>query len=77
MPDSIISFLTSSETYKLFALLAVVALVTAVPTVILVRFSRRFAPAFTHPKIASGVGGWLVLFLFGQVAWFLRGVWET
>ncbi len=41
-----------------------------------VRWAARTAPALTHPKIKSGIGGALILFFIGQVAWTLRGLWD-
>lgn len=77
MLDSIQAFLFDALTWKTLFVVALLAFVVAVPTVILTKWSKNFPPAYKHAKLESGFGGWLILFLAGQVAWFLRGVWET
>lgn len=77
MPNSVENFLMTAFSLKMLVVYALVALIIAVPTWLLVKFSRNFPPAITHPSLKSGVGGWLIVFLAGQVGWFMRGVWET
>lgn len=77
MPESLQAFFLNVFNLKTLLILAVLAVIIAIPTVVLVKWSRNFPAAVTHPKIASGVGGWLIIFLAGQVAWFLRGLWEA
>lgn len=42
-----------------------------------VKWAGRHAPALSHPKVASGVGGALILFFIGQIAWLLRALWDV
>lgn len=77
MPNSVENFLMTAFSLKMLVVYALVAVIIAVPTWLLVKFSRNFPPAITHPSLKSGVGGWLIVFLAGQVGWFMRGVWET
>lgn len=77
MPETLQNFFLNSMNLKVLLVLALLAVLVAVPTVILLKWARNFPPALQHPKLASGVGGWLIVFLIGQVAWFLRGLWET
>lgn len=77
MPESLQNIFMNAFSLKMLLVCALLFLITAIPTWVLVRWSKNFASAYTHDKLPYGVGGWLILFLFGQVAWFLRGVWET
>lgn len=77
MPNSVENFLMTAFSLKMLVVYALVAVIIAVPTWLLVKFSRNFPPAITHPSLKSGVGGELIVFLAGQVGWFMRGVWET
>ena len=75
--QSAAAFFSDPVNLKTLLVLGLLAVIVALPTWILVKWSRNFPPALRHPKLASGFGGWLIVFLAGQVAWFLRGVWET
>ena len=67
MPNSVENFLMTAFSLKMLVVYALVAVIIAVPTWLLVKFSRNFPPAITHPSLKSGVGGWLIVFLAGQV----------
>ncbi len=77
MPESLQAFFFNVFQWKTLFVVALLAVIITIPTVVLVKWSKSFPPALTHEKLASGVGGWLIVFLAGQVAWFLRGLWEA
>lgn len=65
--------MTPSDWILVAVLLAVAALVALG----IVRHARRFAPVHRHDRIASGVGGAMYVFIFGQALWFLRAMLES
>ncbi len=77
MPESLQAFFFNVFSLKTLLIVAILAVIITVPTVVLVKWAKSFPPALKHEKLASGVGGWLIVFLAGQVAWFLRGLWEA
>lgn len=64
---------TSSD----LAFVAVLLAVALAPAWAIVRHARGVPPSLTHPTIASGVGGVLCVFVYGQVVWFLRALLES
>jgi hypothetical protein len=42
-----------------------------------VKWAQRYAPALGHQKFRSGIGGALILFFVGQIAWLLRALWDV
>lgn len=73
----LLAFFSDPLNLKTLFVLALIAVVVAIPTWVLVKWAKAFPPALKHPKLTSGFGGWLIVFLAGQVAWFLRGLWEA
>lgn len=53
------------------------AAVVLIPTYILGRCARSLPPALTSKAAPSGFGGFLWVFLAGQVGWVLTLVWQT
>ncbi len=51
--------------------------IVGLPTWIIGSYARTKPPVLTSPSIKSGFGGLLWVFIIGQIAWFLRAVWET
>lgn len=58
-------------------MLAAMVAAVAIPSLIVIRYGRSVDPVHTHPEIKSGFGGAMCVFVFGQVAWFLRALWES
>ena len=56
---------------------ALIVVIVLVPTWIIGCYARTKPPVITSPNIKSGFGGLLWIFILGQIAWFLRAVWET
>lgn len=54
-----------------------IVVIVLVPTWIIGSYARTKPPVLTSPNIKSGFGGLLWIFILGQIAWFLRAVWET
>ena len=65
--------MTQSDLIFVAVLLAVAALVAR----LIVRHAQGFAPVYRHERIASGVGGAMYVFIFGQALWFLRAILES
>ena len=42
-----------------------------------VKWAQRYAPALGHRTVRSGIGGALILFFLGQIAWVLRALWDV
>ena len=56
---------------------ALVIVVVAIPTWIIGSYAKTKPAALNSPRYKSGFGGMLWVFIVGQIAWFLRAVWET
>lgn len=55
----------------------IIAVAVAIPSWILIVRARSVPGALQHPVYPSGVGGAICIFIVGQVAWFIRALWET
>lgn len=71
---------------KFAALVLVLLALVAIPTVIIIRFAKTHPAVYARKKLSgpgerllygSGFGGLLDFLVAGQVAWFLRALWDV